>query len=657
MEVLFILAVCLMPNIFKAVQIPSQINISHPEGQISLSALDCKAATDITSVRLDNACRLKSTTSNIKNVSAAILQKVETHIVSGYRCTKVETKLQSICGLFGHFKLYAPPQVIEPVVTTIQDCEDAMRYGSLTLPDGSTKPVQLNRRSFYKLVSIGDIWQSADNVKCKGGTETIDNKTVNDVIEFVSGQFIIEEINFEVSSNSIVDMEANVKLPELCSNRQKNLACQTAVATYLIKDLGDSCNLQQIRKLMFSQTEIVTAKGKQVVLINKEHKIILNLKGESQLEGCQNMKIYDTNYAHLKLYLLETSEEADILAKRRSVNPNNVQLETEIRVAADYDLYIRELQLYEYSRSLGINLCSMTTSLMDKMIRSPFHSDRLLVTRGDVLQEIHCQNVTVVARIGENRLNKCLLNWLPVWQGSTPVFLHAGTHIITPTISQLDQVECSAKFTAIFAAIDGSLIVADPDVQVLSLPLQYETLQHEMMHISDYQLPIHDDTSADLLYTDREVAAFNDLLHYKHAQERVLTHLVGKYCHQSDDCGSYQPATSTNFDLQQLKDQLSPWNWISRVLDRIQYFGSVCSIIIALYFMGNFLYKVFSCASLVSRDRIQASKALKLSFFTEQVFLRSLIPDREKESKTPENKDAVPTIALEEQKLLSSTLK
>lgn len=634
-------------------QFPTQINSIAPEGQMLLHGLDCASATAITSVRKDKLCQLSPAQQPNKTIKAVLLQQVDAHIVEGYRCRKLETKLQAICGLFGHMKIYAPPAILEPTVTSITDCQLALKSGAINLADGTTKAIQLNERAYYKLVAVGDLWQTSSNVQCSGGEEAINNKTVSGIIEFISGQFVIEKVNFEISNSYIVDTEANIKLPGICSSGKGSVACQTAISTYLIPSLGDLCNLQKIRELEFIQTELITPQGKQNVIINHDHKIFIALKEKYQAaDNCQNMQIYRTNNRNLKIFILDNATDVGPLAKRHQVDPTNINLDIELNVAAEYQNFVREDHLYKYSRAIGTNLCVMSATTMEHMIRSPFHPERMIVARGDVIQEIHCRNTTVMARLGENRLNTCLLNWLPVWKGTEPAYLRAGTHILAATINELDKVPCSAKFTAIFTNVNGTLLVADPEVKVLNLQLHYEEeMQHEMIHLSDFDLPLHEGQDAELVYTSAELTAFNDLLHYKHAREQVITHLVGQYCHQSEDCGSYQPATAMNFDLNQLAEKLSPWTYISKLLNKLQYVGSLCSLVIVLYFCWTFCYKISTCAVMIGKRRLQPSQAVKLAFFTDQILLKSMIPANEEVEVIP-SPAAVKPSAPEESALL-----
>lgn len=627
-------------------QLPNKGHSLQEGGQLALTAIDCENANEITSVKMADVCNIDKREKYLnQTIEATLLQKIESHLVTGFRCKKLETKIQAICGLFSHTKLYTPPQVLEPVQSSIEECSKALKNGILSLPDGSVRSVELNSKSYYKLVSVGNIWQSHTNVQCKGSVDNIDNKTVENIIEMISGQFSIEKIQIEIGEDYITDTDEKLKLPSICLNNLRNVACQTQTGTYLIPNLGNLCNFEKIRTLKFEKKSILTSEGQQDALINQEHKIFVALKNkEKTSENCGNLDLFNTNHRNLKIFLHGNLSDSEIkhLNMIDSVSPSNVDIDIEMSVLSEFDRYIGETNIYEHMYSLGKSLCTLNTMNLDKVIVSPFHENRLITVRGDILQEIHCKNVSVTARLGENRVNSCLLNWLPVWKGSTPAFLRAGTHLLVKDINELDKISCSAKFTAVFVTSNGSLLVADPEIQILNLTLQYSNeLENEFLHVSDFKVPVHDTRTADLLYTDQEVTAYNDLLHFRHAKEQIITHLVGKYCHQSEDCGSYRPAVTSNFDLEELKEQLSPWTWVSGLLSKLQAAGSICSLIIVVYLVCVLMYKMWKLAFLMCGKRLDAKNAVKLAFFTDSVLIKAMLPTNE------EVRGAVPTAKME----------
>lgn len=596
---------------------------------VNLNALDCTAAHAVSSVKYTELCRLKDDhLAGNELKAAAILQHVEYHQKTGYKCETIESVSTMVCGFLSHEKMYESPDVMIPVATPLSTCNTAIKAGLFKLSDGTDKIVTLNSITYYKQVLVGDLYQEPNNVRCRGGITNIDNKTVSDLIRYVSGQFRLVETTFQISESEVIETATGVKIPQWCLNYRDRprIECQTTSATFIIPDARSMCEYQIIRQLPFNATKIKSLTGRKDALINHEHKLFIELAGTEKLgKTCGNLLVQKTNHERVKIALLD---ELNSPPKFEEVDPDNIQVSLMIGLVSEYDRYLSESLWYRYARKLGNKMCSLSATALDNTVRSPFHDDRMIVTRGDLIQEISCKQIQVTAKIGETRIEGCLLNLLPVWRGTTPMYMQAKSHLLVETITNIDRIACDHRYSAIFTTVDDQLITADPEVKILDLNLMYNEESLELLHVADGEEPVHDDRADDLLYTEREMTAYSELIHFRRAKEQISYQLVGKYCHKSRECGAYNP-DSANFDLQQLEARLSPLSWLNSWIEKLQQIGSFCAIGIALFMIWSILYKFWQFCHLTCKRKLQVKKAAKLVMFTDTLLLKAMIPANE----------------------------
>ena len=103
------------------------------------------------------------------------------------------------------------------------------------------------------------------------------------------------------------------------------------------------------------------------------------------------------------------------------------------------------------------------------MERSPIHPDALIRIRGDIIQELRCNEVLVTTTTGYQRNQECYQDHLLVYLGDEPVYLDTSRLITTHPI--MDQVDCTELFSPIFQSTTGQLVQATPKVQTIQIQL------------------------------------------------------------------------------------------------------------------------------------------------------------------------------------------
>ena len=187
-------------------------------------------------------------------------------------------------------------------------------------------------------------------------------------------------------------------------------------------------------------------------------------------------------------------------------------------------------------------------------------------------------------------------------------------HLIS-TEDEIAKVSCESTFTPVFHSQEGVLLQASPSVQTLELEIGH--LESDFLHLSVNAEIAHTSFKGDVLYTEDEIEAFNDLVHFTRSRERVLDAIVGKYC-STGDCGLYNPpGGARTFDLSNLEDKfINPiTKYIGEISDKVASIGYWCSIAIVFYTMFKMLHRIYAVCTLQFRNQVPLGEALSLGFF------------------------------------------
>ena len=95
----------------------------------------------------------------------------------------------------------------------------------------------------------------------------------------------------------------------------------------------------------------------------------------------------------------------------------------------------------------------------------------------------------------------------------------------------------------------------------------------------------HEEEGEDLLYTEEEIRAFQELVHFSRTKSQVLDGLVRSYCTQPNACG-YLTSSSGNFDIKSLLTEAIPAiGWWEYCIEKTQEVGQIASIFIFIYLL------------------------------------------------------------------------
>ena len=592
------------------------------EDRLYFDGLDCRNPSMVRNGLVSDICKGDTTLGKVDEPveTVTIVQHSTKRITKAYKCKKRVTRLTEVCGAFSHSKILGPPDILQAVPFSAIDCQQTIQRGIFHTETGESINIDVNREYSYKYIKHGKLSISPDNVACQGASVTINGEQHNSIVSLVTANIEFLEIEVEVDTNSAIDLDSNIKLPSDCIRR--NLCVDGHVA-YVISHPENLCPLYIIRTLPMKKVKLETNKGPQVAYVSREHKILLIIKPDEATDNsCDPVRsIGATQYPNIKILHHGNTPGISLQTAIMSLGASELDLDLEIISSVEYEAYDLEQKMSIQMHMMGTSLCTMSKQTLYQAEISPFHPDSLIRVRGDIIQELKCEIIVAEARLGDNRGPHCYKDSIPVWVRNTPLFMMATTGLIVDE-STLTLVPCQSQYNSIFLSKSGRLVQADPTVS-LAEEMDIQDIESGYLHALDNAIPHHTEFSGDFLYEANQLDAFNQLVHFGRAKTHVLDSLVRQYCYdetgKSTKCGSYVPGHpgEFGFDLSQLEKTITEdVNWAEYIQHNIEDWGGYCSIVVVLYLLVTFGYKIVNTFILKCYHKEDWTMATKLNFFT-----------------------------------------
>jgi hypothetical protein len=592
-------------------------------------AYDCRKPKSLNSYRKSEWCSPKQKNVNQmgdKNEKNVILvQNLNSQKLKAIRCEKVISSFSLYCGAYSHMKFASPPTILQPEEMTPEECSDMYRRRAFIF-NGQTYRIGVNQQIQIPMIKHGQLYATENNVQCDGAKFVINGEEHSNMLELLRVQITMRETTIQVSKNGITDTQTNIELEKNCL---ESLRCKIGMATYLLLEKSKECQLVQIRTIPVNSTTLVHDGQPTEYLVNDQHKLLIRTTNKEENKEC-GITMYSTNYPRLKLIKI-TENQPDIL-DNLSLHPEGVDLDLEIRMSEEFINYRLETLMHNQNTEIQQHLCALGTENIVHMERSPIHPDALIRIRGDIIQELRCNEVLVTATTGYQRNQECYRDHLPVYLGDEPVYLDTSRLITTNPI--MDQVDCKELFPPIFQSITGQLVQATPKVQTVQIQLSKpEQLGY---HVDTLE---HVEETDSLLYTRKEIRAYNELFLAQRSMKALSYSMTSRYCSASGSCGLYRPTGPGLFDIDNLtQNALKILDWKEQIRVVVTTYGNYASIIVLIYLIWKLMYTIINTIR-TRRKGVTWATAIRLNTLLLSEFREHLIQDLPPRQPTPSLND------------------
>ena len=547
-----------------------QALIQGTKKKFTVNALDCRTPSHIISWEWGSLCAPTSQIQDEDTENVLILQMVPEKLVKAGRCERRTSRFTLFCGAFSHSKLSLPPDILKSEPLSISECKTLVEH-NVYMVSGTILNVPMNGKGIYKGYEHGKVEFGQNNVYCQGADIDINGERHTSVVVYVTTEVMLTQVDILSSGLKTEDTDLRIALPATCI---LDGACEVDTYTYVLIDKVDLCKLQEVRMIPMTKYMLPHGGSLRLYYVNKLHKVILRKSEVFQVTGCPGLsEVFKTEHEYVFILPLSGENKPSV----PSLSAGSIDLDLEIKVSEEYLLFRMEQVLVSRFSSLSQKLCQMNLHSLRTLERSPFHDFAIIRIRGQLVQELTCDQVTVDIIENDSRGILCYDNLIPVTLKGKELFLDAGSLVLVED-GTLHQVSCSSMYTAVLKTKEGFYIQANPAVQVIDIKISDMGFLH-----SDDETVDHEEEGNSILYSTEELQAFHDLMHFSRVRSQVLDGLVRNYCQNPSACG-YQSTNSGGFDINGfIAGAMEPLDWWNWILAQLTIVGQVASVLVLLY--------------------------------------------------------------------------
>ena len=573
-----------------------------------ISALDCRHPVHQRTTPLTDACdapdHQETGAGEPKPKDLLVIQKTSGHSRQAVKCQKLKSSISEVCGKWGHSKILAPPQILEPSTLSVEECQIIIT-NSLYQDEKRVMHSVTTEDFRYNIISHGGLHYSTNDVRCTGsGAVEINNHVVEDVVTLTQTLLRTRKVKVTVEKTRIEDESTGQMLPLPCASE---MSCVVGTDVYVFEEPINPCPYVKVREDTFDVYTTVKGSQAQEWARQDTHHLLFQMREKVPAPStCEDFFAYLRPTQFSELFLVEKEKISDPTALAL-VEGYQVDLQLEERAVDTYERHSLQHELMNVTHTLARQLCLLARDSWTNELVSPFNPRALLRVRGEVLQELLCTPVEVQVAEGDSIGDRCFHQGLPVLRGGEHLIMRANTRILLEP-SALEQVPCDRLNAPLFL-IGTSILTADPKVRSLNVPMSKISLSALHPMELDLQGGEFDES---LLYTRNEVKDYLSLIHHKSAH-RTLSHAITReFCGKSRSCGSYTPA-SGYLAFNDLLTTLTPMGWFEEGLEKVKSFGAFCSVVVVGYLILNFLRMIFNFCSFKFGHGYDLRDALRLS--------------------------------------------
>ena len=556
----------------------------HPSSiQAHFRAIDCTNPTRFRTTTFKQVCQHRDI-SPPQPVEAVLLQHLTNHRLSAIRCERRVTMVQAVCAVWSHSKLLQALDVQRLEPFGAEECRRAVETKLYAPQDGNVIPFDFNKELQYKRTVTGSLYATPNDVRCIGGSGTVGGKLHSDLITLATYTVIFKEIELELDTvqHRLIDLDAHVEIDVDCATKA---ACQDGAMGFVLTHRESFCPFVILKAGQLEIISLMAISGEKVDgILARAEKSLFRLGREVPSPSCLNYgSVRRTN--HKDIFVLYPEDLDVVKTALPFASGKDVDLELEITSS---EAYLEYRFLSSSARYLGSSLraiCSLGLYNLPSLMPSPIHSDRFLMTNGEVLTEVQCTNVTVSVTFGSTPVPWCAKDLLPVKYENHTVFLQANTRLIVPDVPDVLS-NCTTVTSPIFISEEGTIVTATPEIKEAKIVIQQEGLRLLDTYF-DNTLEGEDDFGKSLIYDHHAMQEMNANLQYGITKKKVLSSLTKAYCSEEGSCGSYSPTEESNFNINNLLEHAEErFNLGSQVYNKLVEIGSFLSIFIAAYYIG-----------------------------------------------------------------------
>ena len=522
---------------------------------------------------------------------AYILQKAEFVSRKAYRCHKMESRFDSICGAYSHTKIMAPPTIAQETMFSAETCAQTVASHIYIDETQKTHLLRVGGKTVleYSYLLHGKLTYSHDNVYCRGDTGVMIHGEPRDgVVSMISTRVVVEPVTILVPADGSSPMDDTYKqlLPEKC---RWSSSCNNGYVAYAsTKEVFNkrvSCHWHLVRKLPLEVMTIAAPESaeRKTAYLSRPANLLLPIdKQEVVIPGCEAVfaRASTTIWPDLLVVMgLSASGDRDI--KRLESRELRVDLSGKVR--SEFQALITREQLNAALAGVTRQMCRFLSLSLHEYAPSPFSEGYLLHREGDLMTEVKCASVQVKALEGGDT---CYSGAIVVQRGLEKELMLTGSRVLLK-LNQLPTVPCELQEVTWAENVDGQLIAFQPWPTKEKVQLSPVSLLEKLRPHVHGELPWFNKG----LYTQRQMNDFRRALIFNAATTVTVRRFTNQFCQGRGECLALAKVNSFNLaDLTHPEDALTGlWG---QLYQRLVQYGGLCSIILCGIYLGGGLLKI-----------------------------------------------------------------
>ena len=559
----------------------------------SFTGFDCRQPENIQEYNIQHLCQHHQPDLITKvNQTVTLLQYDPIYKKNGFSCSKTVSSFRLYCGAFSHEKIPTVPHIEIKEEVEEKECQRWINQRRYVNSRGDEHSLQMNTENVFYETPIGQVLVRNDNVECQGETMKINNQLLDQVVEMKQIKIIISKDKFKFKRNHGESRNQHVQLPSHC--HMELGGCATSQATY-IWELGEEhCPLEKVR----------TTKGTIInqTFIDEENLIRIKLLEPSNrnFPGCPDISLINTEYDKLFVTLQDTSEFP-------AITDTAIDIAEYIATREDFMMYEIEKTLLNMVTDQDLQECKRDFQFQQQQGIFPWKSKKNVFAQyqGEVLSIFSCKQVTVNPRDDTQCFDE-----LPILLGEENLFLQPSIHRI---VQHGSRRPCEKIKTPKYQTNEGVWISMGPEIHIEPTPL---LMHHEQIRFE------HFDMAKGGVFTTGQLQQWQDSINFEDYQSSINRRINLQACNEESCITNNYHAGGIREMLIHDLEKISLEDWI---LTKLQQLGQVCSVMVALIWTLQLLFKIATiCITCKQDGSSPASKLLYVYLMKDHMIYKEL---------------------------------
>ena len=533
----------------------------------TISYYDCAKPTRMKEFDIKSYC-LNEKPASSATTTYHVLQKRKEVKMKGYSCSMIRSTFIIHCGMFSHQELLQMPDIEIKQDISLQQCQNMVTTGYWTTREGTQHKIAIGQENIIHVSEKGVLHKDTNKIWCEGEALKINGNIIDGVIKMVQYRTKIEEESYLISNKRVEVVNSHVKLPVECSVERGGCLGEK---TYLWNTPSSQCPLMKINTGKF------TSEGEW--LLEHRAKLLFKITDTSPSPtGCPTGTIFHTEYEDL--YLTQEGQFPHI--------GESIEIGLYVKQSADYIMYATEKLTNNLAENTHSNMCKqLYIKSKDEVIE--MSSGRFGRRSGDVLYTFEC-----VQKTGQVIASEQCYDRIPLRNN---IFVDPINRIGTKhsTIK-----ECNALFPEAIRTNEGW--VAMPNLSPIKDPSQVQGRKNIMTH---------EDMSRSGLYTNEELAQWEQFITYGTFRESLLSSISTGACVHKEICKDNKQLGLPSYNLDRLIEEVTgELDPLSKLKLGIEQYGAYLSAMIIVVWTGRVMLWIALLFNTVVREGKNVAVAL-----------------------------------------------